>query len=119
LQNRLRALLLYTVPRLERGLPTMAVLINIAPLLGLLGTVGGMIQTFSAITRFGTANPRLLAEGISVSLVTTQAGLMVALPCLLFQNMLIHRKNHIIDGLIADSETLIQIAHPRQESVDA
>jgi len=60
----------------------------VAPLLGLLGTVTGMIQTFDVITEFGTSDPKLLSGGIAVALVTTEIGLIVAIPCLLFGNLL-------------------------------
>jgi biopolymer transport protein ExbB len=74
-----------------RGLSAIAVLAATAPLLGLLGTVTGMIGTFEAITLWGTGNPRPLAEGISEALITTQAGLIVALPVLMAQNVLSRR----------------------------
>ncbi len=60
----------------------------VAPLLGLLGTVTGMIQTFDVITEFGTSDPKLLSGGIAIALVTTEQGLMVAIPCLLLGSML-------------------------------
>ena len=61
---------------------------GVAPLLGLLGTVTGMIQTFDVITEFGTSDPKLLSGGIAVALVTTMQSLMVAIPCLLVGNLL-------------------------------
>ena len=60
----------------------------VSPLLGLLGTVTGMIQTFDVITEFGTSDPKLLSGGISTALVTTELGLIVAIPCLLLGNLL-------------------------------
>jgi biopolymer transport protein ExbB len=60
----------------------------VAPLLGLLGTVTGMIQTFDVITEFGTSDPKLLSGGIATALVTTELGLIVAIPCLLLGNLL-------------------------------
>lgn len=106
-RNRLREILLEQVPRLESGLDTMAAWIAAAPLLGLLGTVFGMIRTFSIIMEFGVGNPNLLSEGISVSLLTTQAGLLVAFPCLLFHNVLQDRKGAIVKALIADGERVV------------
>ncbi len=106
-RNRLREILLEQVPRLESGLDTMAAWIAVAPLLGLLGTVFGMIRTFSIIMEFGVGNPNLLSEGISVSLLTTQAGLLVAFPCLLFHNVLQDRKSAIVKALIADGERVV------------
>ncbi len=66
----------------------IAVLAAVAPLLGLLGTVLGMVETFQVIADFGTGNARALAGGISVALVTTQTGLLVAIPGLLFSKRL-------------------------------
>jgi biopolymer transport protein ExbB len=68
---------------LERHLGTLAVLGGVAPLLGLLGTVTGMIHTFRLVTIFGAGNPRLLSGGIAEALVTTEFGLIIAIPVLL------------------------------------
>jgi len=105
--NRFRQILLEEVPVLEKGLHTMAAWIGVAPLLGLFGTVAGMIRTFSNITEFGMGNPVLLSEGISVALLTTQAGLLVAFPCLLFHNYLRNKKNIIVTHMIAEGEQMI------------
>jgi len=67
----------------EKQTKNIAALATIAPLLGLLGTVMGMVHTFETIQRFGFGNPALLADGISEALLTTQAGLLVAFPLLL------------------------------------
>jgi biopolymer transport protein ExbB len=75
--------LLAEAPHLERSLSLLAALAGVAPLLGLLGTVSGMIATFDTISTVGTGNPRLLSGGISEALITTQLGLMVAIPLLL------------------------------------
>ncbi len=69
----------------------IAVLAAIAPLLGLLGTVLGMIETFDVISVFGTGNARAMAGGISVALITTQTGLLVAIPGLIMSNRLGHK----------------------------
>ena len=73
-------IVLHLVFSLNRHLSVIAVLAAIAPLLGLLGTVTGMVATFDALTLFGTGNARALAGGISEALITTQAGLLVAIP---------------------------------------
>ena len=70
--------------RLEERHEAISVLAAVAPLLGLLGTVLGMIETFQVISFFGTGNARAMAGGISVALVTTQTGLLVAIPGLIF-----------------------------------
>ena len=85
--NAAEAILL-TQPYVRRGVSLLAVVASVAPLLGLLGTVTGMIGTFGMITEYGTGDPRLLSGGISEALLTTQFGLMVAIPALLFQTTL-------------------------------
>ena len=75
--------ILREVPKLEGGLNLVKVLAAVAPLLGLLGTVIGMINTFQAITLFGTGDPQIMASGISEALVTTVLGLIAAIPLLL------------------------------------
>ncbi len=75
--------ILKEVPKLESGLNLVKVLAATAPLLGLLGTVIGMINTFQAITLFGTGDPQIMASGISEALVTTVLGLIAAIPLLL------------------------------------
>lgn len=88
------------VPQLERGLSSISVMATTAPLLGLLGTVMGMIQLFQVITMHGTSDPKLLAGGISVALVTTEAGLIVAIPLQLLVTFLSNR----VDGIRARME---------------
>jgi len=83
------------MPGLASHLNTLAVIAAVAPLLGLLGTVTGMISLFEVITRFGTGDPKLLAGGISEALITTEVGLIVAIPILLIHNYLRNRKNRI------------------------
>ncbi len=84
---------------LNRGLPTVAVLAAVSPLLGLLGTVTGMIETFQSITLFGTGDPKLMSGGISQALVTTQLGLAVAIPLVLFHSLLAGRANRMVEHL--------------------
>ena len=75
-------------PTLERFLPFMALTAAAAPLLGLLGTVTGMIKTFTLITIFGTGDAKSLSSGISEALVTTELGLIVAIPSLILHGLL-------------------------------
>jgi biopolymer transport protein ExbB len=70
-------------PGVSSFLASIAVLASVAPLLGLLGTVVGMTQTFDVIAVFGTGNAKALASGISIALITTQSGLLIAIPGLL------------------------------------
>lgn len=106
--NRYREILLHEIPRLEDGLSTMAILISVTPLLGLLGTVSGMMETFAVITKYGIGNPGLLSEGISISLVTTQTGLLAAFPALLFHNWLSGRKERLLNDLLQLGEAALR-----------
>lgn len=93
--------------RLSRGLATVAVLAAVSPLLGLLGTVTGMIETFQSITLFGTGDPKLMSGGISQALVTTQLGLSVAIPLVLFHSLLTGRANRLVERLGKYSSDLL------------
>jgi len=86
-------------PLLERSLGLLGVLGSVAPFLGLLGTVTGLITTFSTLTAVGSNDPRLLAGGISEALITTQAGLMVAIPILLTHAFLSSRVDDVADRI--------------------
>jgi len=78
---------------------TIALLSSVAPLLGLLGTVGGMVTTFSVIAEYGTGNARALASGISEALITTQTGLVVAVPGLFLASFLLRRSNELLERM--------------------
>lgn len=80
--------ILYESSRIDRFGTVILVIAAVSPLLGLLGTVTGMISTFDIITEFGTGDPKLLSGGISEALLTTKFGLVVAIPLLLLGNML-------------------------------
>ncbi len=86
--------------RLERYLGSLATIADITPLLGLLGTVIGMISVFAEIVSAGVGNPGALAGGISQALITTAAGLSVAIPAMLFHHFLASR----VDELLLDME---------------
>jgi biopolymer transport protein ExbB len=85
---------------LERGLVILATIANVAPLMGFLGTVAGMILAFAAIEAAGNVDPALVAGGIKVSLLTTAAGLTIAIPVNIAYNFFVTR----IDRLIVDME---------------
>ena len=87
------------LPLLERHLGALAVLGGVAPLLGLLGTVTGMIHTFQLVTLFGTGDAKLLSSGISEALVTTETGLAIAIPVLLVQAYLSRRVRTVVATL--------------------
>ena len=94
-------------PVIERNLAVIAVLGSIAPLLGLLGTVSGMITTFTVIAELGTGNARPLAGGISEALVATQAGLMVAIPGL-FVSVALRRRATKLSHRLDQTTLLLQ-----------
>ena len=110
-----REFLLSVVPFTNQGLDSISALITVAPLLGLLGTVTGMISLFEVITRFGTGDPKLLAGGISEALITTEVGLIIAIPILLIHNYLRNRKNGIGADLQLHAVGLINRLYPEEE----
>ena len=85
--------------RLERGLPFLALTATTGPLLGLLGTVTGMIATFKLISSFGSGDPKLLAAGISEALVATATGMGVAIPALLLHAFLSRKAKSILGSM--------------------
>lgn len=99
LELRLGEAMLKEVPRITRHLPLLKIIAAVAPLMGLLGTVTGMIVTFQAITLFGAGDPRLMAGGISQALITTVLGLCVAIPMLLLHNLVQGRARSITETL--------------------
>ncbi len=102
---------------LERYLNALGTIAAVTPLLGLLGTVVGMIKVFTNITTVGVGNPAQLAGGISQALITTAGGLMVAIPALMFYRYFRAR----VDGLVVDMEKeslkLVDVLQKRQKKV--
>jgi biopolymer transport protein ExbB len=86
-------------PRIHRSLAVIAVLAAVSPLFGLLGTVAGMITTFDVISLFGTGNAKAMAGGISEALITTQSGLLAAVPGLFSSVWLMRCANRLERGL--------------------
>lgn len=117
LQLKLDEAVLKELPKIERGLSTIAIMAAIAPLLGLLGTVTGMIETFTSITLFGTGDPKYMSSGISQALVTTELGLAVAIPVIVFHSYLTSRGNRLIQILDEQSAGLIAMSS-EQNHVD-
>ncbi len=99
--------ILREAPLLEKWQGWIKVLAAVAPLLGLLGTVVGMIVTFQAITLFGTGDPRLMADGISQALVTTVLGLTVAIPLVLLHSLVAGRSRTLVEILEEQSAGII------------
>ncbi|MBI2570593.1 MAG: MotA/TolQ/ExbB proton channel family protein [Candidatus Schekmanbacteria bacterium] len=94
--------------RLERGLVVLASVANLAPLLGFLGTVTGMINSFEAIAKQGLNNPALVSIGISEALITTAGGLMIAIPVLAFYNYFTSRVSKIVLDMEESSAFLVE-----------
>ncbi|MGJ3242718.1 MAG: MotA/TolQ/ExbB proton channel family protein [Opitutales bacterium] len=107
LELKLDEAIMKEVPVLERGLQTIKILAAIAPLLGLLGTVTGMIATFQSITLFGTGDPKLMAGGISQALVTTVLGLVASIPLVLLHSILQGKSDQAVQLLEEQSAGLI------------
>lgn len=107
LELKLEEAVLKERPRIESGLPVIKIIAAIAPLIGLLGTVTGMIQTFQAITMFGAGDPKNMAGGISAALITTVQGLCVAIPMVILHTILNGRAKRIIHVLDEQSTGII------------
>ena len=115
LEFKLDEAILKELPKLQRGLGILALLAAIAPLLGLLGTVTGIIETFQSITLFGTGDPRTMSSGISQALVTTVMGLVVAIPLLLLHSFISGKSNKVIHILDEKSKSFVaQLAQASQ-----
>ncbi|MCK8047216.1 MotA/TolQ/ExbB proton channel family protein [Shewanella sp. 1CM18E] len=109
MDQRLKRLMLRQMTQFERGLGFIALLAAMAPMLGLLGTVSGMIETFQSLTEFGNSDPKLLSQGISKALITTQAGLLVALPLLLLHYPLKRRAQALSLNMEQQSALLLAL----------
>lgn len=107
LEMKLDEAVLKELPALEKGHSLIKLLAAVAPLLGLLGTVTGMIATFQSITLFGTGDPKLMASGISQALITTVLGLVAAIPLLFLHNILASKSREVIQILDQQSAGLI------------
>lgn len=107
LELKMGEAVLREVPPINRGLSFLKIIAAVAPLLGLLGTVTGMIITFQSIVLFGAGDPKMMAGGISQALVTTVLGLTVAIPTLLLHNLVQTRAKAITDVLEQEAVAII------------
>lgn len=107
LELKLEEAILKERPAIESGLNMIKIVSMVAPLMGLLGTVVGMIQTFQAITDFGAGDPKLMAGGISAALVTTVCGLIVAIPTVFMHTILSGKAKRIVHVLDEQSAGII------------
>jgi biopolymer transport protein ExbB len=99
---------LFEMGRLERFLPVLATTANVAPLLGFLGTVTGMINSFDALAAAGLSNPGLVALGIKEALITTAAGLAIAIPVQLVYNYFMSRINKFVRDIETATNMLLE-----------
>lgn len=114
LENVLQESILREMPRLERGLSVMAALGAIAPLLGLLGTVTGMIRTFNVITVYGTGDPKLMSGGISEALIATKWGLCIAVPTMMLHVFLSRRAAAVVSDMEEKAVGLTNVVQKEQ-----
>ena len=104
------------VVELERYLNTLGTIASITPLLGLLGTVIGMIKVFAAITAHGVGNPSVLAGGISEALITTAAGLSVAIPSLIFYRYFRGKVDELVIKMEEEALKIVDVMHGDRET---
>ena len=107
LELKMDEAIIKSTPPLEKRIGTIKILAAVAPLLGLLGTVTGMIATFQSITLFGTGDPKLMAGGISQALITTVLGLVCAIPLLLLHNYVNGQSKSLVQILEEQSAGMI------------
>jgi biopolymer transport protein ExbB len=105
----------HVVHELERYLETLGTVAAITPLLGLLGTVIGMVKVFSAITTHGVGDPTILAGGIAEALITTAAGLTVAIPALIGYRYYRTRVDTLVVDMEKEAIKLVEALHRRNE----
>ncbi|EIC28797.1 MULTISPECIES: MotA/TolQ/ExbB proton channel family protein [Methylomicrobium] len=101
---------------LERFLDALGLIAEVSPLLGLLGTVFGMIEIFSQLMQHGAGDPTVLAGGISVALITTATGLSVAIPSLIFHRYFLRRVDEYVINMEAEALRLIEMMHGEREA---
>lgn len=99
----------YELPKLEQYLNVMGIIATVEPLLGLLGTVTGMIRAFSVIAQEGLVYSPGLAAGISEALITTAAGLFIGIPCLIANHYLIHKADSIAMDMEKESADILKL----------
>ena len=114
LELKLDEAILKETPKIESGINVVKIFAAIAPLLGLLGTVVGMIGTFQSITLFGTGDPKIMAGDISMALVTTAMGLIAAIPLILAHSFVAGRSKSIVHILDAQAAGIVA-AHSEKE----
>ena len=109
----------FVVHEMERFMNTLGTISTITPLLGLLGTVIGMIKVFTAITTAGVGDPGQLAGGISEALITTAAGLTIAIPCLILHRHLKRKIDDLVMGMEQEAMKLVEFLHGDRKKPDS
>ena len=109
----------FVAHELERFISALGTISTITPLLGLLGTVIGMIKVFTVITTAGVGDPSTLAGGISEALITTAAGLTVAIPSVIFHRYLRRRIDELVIGMEQEAMKLVEVLHGERKLADA
>jgi biopolymer transport protein ExbB len=118
LTHKLDEAILRESAKLERYLWAVKIISVVAPLMGLLGTITGMITTFQSITMFGTGDPRLMAGGISEALVTTELGLIVAIPLVLLHSVAASMSRSLVEILEQQSTGLVARRAEQEKAPD-
>lgn len=109
----------HVVHELEQYLNTLGTIASIAPLLGLLGTVIGMIKVFAVIVKAGVGDPGVLAGGISEALITTAAGLSVAIPAMIFHRYFLSKVNRLVMLMEAQSLKMVAVMKGERDNDDS
>lgn len=112
MEAKLDEVMKFHIPELEKFLSTLAILASAAPLMGLLGTVAGIVRTFQVISAFGTGNQALMSDSIAESLMATQNGLLVAFPLMLMHVLLANKAEGIEKRTMAAAQALINRCSP-------
>ena len=108
----------HVVLELERFLTTLGTIASITPLMGLLGTVIGMIKVFAVITEQGVGDPTVLSGGISEALVTTAAGLTVAIPAVVFHRYFRGRVNELVLDMEQEAIRMVEVIHGERSDTE-
>lgn len=109
LSDKIKSAYLYEVEGMDKHLSTISVTASLLPMLGLLGTVVGMVTAFNAIAQYGTGDPKMVADGISQALLTTEAGLISSIPLAFLHANLSGKADNLIRRLDEFSSTLLHL----------
>jgi biopolymer transport protein ExbB len=114
LTDKIKSAYLYEVEKVDKHLSTISVTASLLPMLGLLGTVVGMVTAFNAIAQYGTGDPKMVADGISQALLTTEAGLISSIPLAFLHSNLSAKADNLIRRLDEFSSTLVHLCYEKE-----